>query len=48
MAALVAFNLVKVNVLNSVPFWPEWPEFFVPVGSPVQVTPLFCTSLNSS
>jgi len=47
VAALVAFNLVKVNVLNSVPLWLKWPEFFIPVGSPVQVTPLFCTILNS-
>ena len=35
------FCVVVGNVLNTIPFPPEWPEFFTPVLSTVQRTPLF-------
>ena len=38
---------VKTKVVNSVPYWPVWPEYTVPASNPVCSTPLFRTEKNT-
>ena len=38
---------VLINVVNSVPYWPVRPDYTVPIGNPVRLTPMFRIGKNT-
>ena len=44
---MFGITLLLHKVINSVSYWPVWPEYTVPASNPVHSTPLFRTGKNT-